>query len=115
MMAVLTRCCRFRYCPLCIHHESPNPIIASNAVRNAKIHEPFEHTVHGDAINRVMIFDHRGDIQMRSRRSTRQQTSQHRNARLREPLAGGADGGIGCGEMIEVGGLHGELHLTPGC
>ena len=114
VMPMLTRCCRFRYCSLCTHHETPHPIIARDTVRDAKIHEPFEYAVNGDAINCVVISEHPGDIQMRVCRPARQQARQHRNAWLRKALAGGANGGICCGQMIEVGGLHGQLYLTPG-
>ena len=114
VMSVLTRWCRFRHYPLRIHHETPHPIIAGDAVRDTKFHEPFEYAVYRDAINRVVISEHSGDIQMRVCRPARQQARQHRNARLREALAGGTDGGICDGQMIEVGGLHGQLHLTPG-
>ena len=80
VMPMLTRCCRFRYCPLRIHHETPHPIIAGDAMRNALIDEPFEYAVNGDAINRVVISQHCGDIQMRICRPASQQASQHRNA-----------------------------------
>ena len=114
MMPMLTRWCRFRHGARCIHHEPPHPVIARDAVRNALINEPFEYAVHGDTINRVVIFDHPSDIQMRVCRPARQQARQYRDAWLREALAGGADGGFGRDKMIEVGGLHGQLHFTPG-
>lgn len=79
---------------------------------DALIHQPFEHPVNGDAINRVVISDHPSNIQMRSCRATRQQAGQHRNTWLRQALAGGADVRFRGGKMGEIGGLHEESHLT---
>ena len=97
---------------LWIDHESPNPVISCDAMRDTLIHQPVEYPVNGNTVNRMVIDQHPRNVQMRSRALTRQQTGEHRNARLGEPFAGGADGGFGGGKMGEVGWLHGELHLT---
>ena len=114
VVAVLPRWCRFRRCRLRIHHEAPHAIVPGDSVRNALIYQPLEHAVHRDAVDRVVILDHPRDVQMRSRRSARQQARQHRDARLCEALAGGADGDFGRVKMIEICAFHGELHFTPG-
>ena len=102
----------FGRCLLWVDHEPPHPVVARDAMGNTLIHQPFQYPVDGDTINGMVIDEHASDIQMRCRALACQQAGQHRNARLREALAGGADGGFGGRQMGEVGGLHGELHLT---
>ena len=114
-MRVMTVRSGFGRCLLWVDHEPPHPVVAGNPMGDTLIHQPFEYPVDGDTINGMVIDQHASDIQMRCRALACQQAGQHRNSRLGEALAGGADGGFGGGKMIEVGGLHGELHLTPGC
>ena len=111
-MRVMTVRSGFGRCLLWVDHEPPHPVITSNPMRDTLIHQPFEYPVDGDTINGMVIDEHASDIQMRCRALACQQAGQHRNSRLREALAGGADGGFGVGKLGEVGGLHGELHLT---
>ena len=111
-MRVMTVRSGFGRCLLWIDHKAPHPVIASDAMRDALIHQPFEYPVNGDAINCVVIGQHASNIQMRCRALACQQASQHRNTRLCQPFTGCADGGFGGGKMCEISGRHEELHLT---
>lgn len=79
---------------------------------DALIYQPFEHTINRDTIHRVVIGKHCRNIKMRSRMLTRKQAGKDCHARLRESLAGVANDGFGGGKMGEIGGLHGQSHLT---
>ena len=81
-------------------------------MRDALVYQPLQYTVNRDPIHRMVIGKHCGNIQMRGRVFARKQTGEHRDARLREPLTGGADGSFGGWQMREIDGLHGQLHLT---
>ena len=82
-----------------IGHEAPHPVIACDAMRDTLIHQPLQYAINGHTINRMVIGQHTGDIEVGTRAFAREQAGQHRNARLRKPFTGRADGGF-CGGNV---------------
>ena len=93
--------------PLGIHHESPHPIIARDAMRNADLDQPIEHPIHRHPIDRLMRGDGRRHILMRDGMICGKQRCQYCHAWLREPFAGSADVRFGFGDAGMVGWFHG--------
>ena len=78
--------------------ESPHPVVPGDAMGNADQHQPLQHPIHRDPINRMVRGQRLRHIQVRSGVIEREQTSQHRHARLRQSIRSAADGRLGFGD-----------------